>query len=168
MISFRMKKLWNCETNCNEILCRRLHIPGSILLPCWSVTERLLVGSRPSMYSIEPAGFGNTTNAAFLIPLNLILMLIIGYLTLDSDANLNSRIGALLLSFFIPFFITYKIPRMSGIERMLTFWIGFIVYIILALIKVRYQITIITGLIPCLQISLAILCYGNERINSKE
>ena len=73
------------------------------------------------MYSIEPAGFGDTTNADFFNPLNLILMFIIGYLTLDSDANLNSRIGALLLSFFIPFFITYKTPRMSGIERMLTY-----------------------------------------------
>ena len=41
------------------------------------------------------------TEGFFLTILNLILMGIYGYLTLDSNANLNSKFGALLLSFFI-------------------------------------------------------------------
>jgi transcriptional regulator with XRE-family HTH domain len=104
-------------------------------------------------------------NAIFiLIPVNIILMTIIGYLTLDSEANLNSRIGAFLLSFFIPFFITFKTRRMKGIERMLKFGIGFIAYIFIALFKLEFQVAFMTGLVPCLMIGLAILYYGKELI----
>lgn len=106
--------------------------------------------------------------AIFLIPLNIILTTIIGYLTLDSEANMNSRLGALLLSFLIPFFIAFKTPRMNGIERMLKFGIGFIAYIILALFSIRYQSAIMTGLIPFLLISLAVLYYGKELIKPEE
>ena len=41
----------------------------------------------------------------FLIALNMILMGIIGYLTLDSNANLNSRVGGVLVSILLPFSI---------------------------------------------------------------
>lgn len=101
-------------------------------------------------------------NGFFLVVLNIVLMCIIGYLTLDSDANSNSRIGAYLLSFFIPVFIAFKTKTMSGLERMLKFGSGFIVYIVLALIMVPYQATLTTGLIPCLVIALGTLYYGKE------
>jgi len=107
-------------------------------------------------------------NAIFLIALNIILMSITGYLTLDSEANMNSRLGAFLLSFFIPIFIVYKTLRMSGIERVLKFGIGYISYIILALASIKYQATILTGLIPCLLIALGILFYGKEIIKPAE
>ncbi len=60
-------------------------------------------------------------------------MLIIGFLTLDSNANINSRIGALLLSFFIPFFIVLLTQQMNGLERMLKFGTGFLFYIVFLL-----------------------------------
>ena len=106
-------------------------------------------------------------NGFFLIILNIVLMMIIGYLTLDSEANINSRIGAFLLSFFIPIFIVLKTKNMGGLERMLKFGFGFIFYIIMALIMVHFPDTLLTGLIPCLVISLATLYYGKEvtRIN---
>jgi transcriptional regulator with XRE-family HTH domain len=107
-------------------------------------------------------------NAIFLIVLNIILMSIIGYLTLDSEANINSRIGAFLLSFFIPFFIVFKTPRMNGIERMLKFGTGLIAYIIIALLSIKYQATITTGLIPCLLIALGVLFYGKKLTNPAE
>jgi transcriptional regulator with XRE-family HTH domain len=107
-------------------------------------------------------------NLTFLIPLNIVLMSIIGYLTLDSEANLNSRIGAFLLSFFIPFFIVFKTQKMSGIERMLKFGIGFMAYIMIALFSIKYQATILTGLIPCLLIALGVLYYGKELIKPAE
>ena len=107
-------------------------------------------------------------SGTFLFALNIILMMIIGYLTLDSEANINSRIGAFLLSFFIPFFIVYKTPKMSGIERMLKFGSGYIFYIIFALIMIRYHAALMTGLIPCLLISLGMLYYGKELINKTE
>jgi transcriptional regulator with XRE-family HTH domain len=100
-------------------------------------------------------------NAAFLLALNIILMLIFGYLTLDSEANLNSRMGAFLLSFFIPIFIVFKTPQMNRIERMLKFGFGFISYIIITLF-IQYKVAIMSGLVPCLLFALAVLFYGNE------
>ena len=101
-------------------------------------------------------------NGFFLILLNIVLMMIIGYLTLDSEANINSRIGAYLLSFFIPIFIVIKTKNMGGLERMLKFGFGFIFYIGMALIMVPFPATLLTGLIPCLVIALATLYYGKE------
>jgi hypothetical protein len=101
-------------------------------------------------------------NGFFLVVLNIVLMMIIGYLTLDSEANINSRIGAYLLSFFIPVFIVLKTRNMNGLERMLKFGFGFIFYIILALIMVSFPQTLVTGLIPCLVVALATLYYGKE------
>lgn len=101
-------------------------------------------------------------NGVFLIALNIVLMTIAGYLTLDSNANNNSRVGAYLLSFFIPFFIVLKTQKMEGIERMLKFGIGYITYIILSLISIKLPTLIITGLGPCLLLSLGILFYGKS------
>lgn len=99
-------------------------------------------------------------HGVFLLALNIVLMTIVGYLTLDSFANNNSRVGAYLLSFFIPFFIVFMTPKMDGIKRMLKFGIGYIAYIILSLIAVKLPTIILTGLGPCLILSLAVLFYG--------
>lgn len=103
-------------------------------------------------------------NGVFLVLLNLLLMSIIGFLTLDSNANINSRIGALLLSFFIPFFIVQLTQKMNALERMLKFGTGFLVYIILLLIVQGFQKGFIgglrTGLFLCLIISIGVLYYG--------
>ncbi|MCF8243643.1 MAG: hypothetical protein K9J37_04515 [Saprospiraceae bacterium] len=103
-------------------------------------------------------------NVVFLIILNLVLAFVIGYLTLDSAANLNSRIGAALLSFFIPYFIVAKTKEMSGLERMLKFGTGFIIYIIAALIMVGFPVAFGVWLLPCLVVALGILFYGEKLI----
>jgi hypothetical protein len=105
-------------------------------------------------------------NALFLVVLQVILMLITGFLTLDSEANINSRIGAFLLSFFIPFFISLKTQHMTAPERLFKFGTGYIFYIILALIMIPLSAALQTGLIPCLIISLAVLFYGKELIKA--
>ena len=107
-------------------------------------------------------------NATFLLALNIVLMLIIGFLTKPSEANINSRIGAFLLSFFIPFFIVFKTQRMGGIERMLKFGSGYIFYIIFTLFLTRPHDALMTGLLPCLLISLGMLYYGKELIKTSE
>jgi len=117
------------------------------------------------MERLQKKSIGTTiVNVFFLIVLNLVLMSIIGYLTLDSEANFNSRIGASLLSFFIPIFIVYKTNNMSGLERMLKFGIGFIAYIILTLIMVGFPQGFLSWLLPCLVLALATLFYGKEVI----
>ncbi len=104
----------------------------------------------------------------FLIILNFILMGIFGYLTFDSEANMNSRFGGLLLSFFIPIFIVSNTPKMAGAERLLKFGTGFIFYIILVLANHGFPVGFVTGLFICLIISLSILFYGKKLIPFQE
>ena len=40
-----------------------------------------------------------TFNVFFFVTINIVLVTIIGFLTIDSDANFNSRFGGFLLSF---------------------------------------------------------------------
>lgn len=100
------------------------------------------------------------TNSIFLIVLNLVIISVIGYMTLDSEANFNSRMGGFLLSFFIPFFIVYHTKKMRGIERMLKFGFGIIAYFIASIIIVGIPVSFVTGLLPCLVIALGVLFYG--------
>lgn len=56
-------------------------------------------------------------NILFLILLNLLLMVITGYLTLIQGATINSKVGGLLLNFFIPIYIVHLTPKMNALER---------------------------------------------------
>jgi transcriptional regulator with XRE-family HTH domain len=112
-------------------------------------------------------------NIFFYLLLNIILMFVIGFLTLDSEANLNSRIGAFLLSIFIPFYIVYITKSMNPIERVLKFGSGYILYIIMLLFArgliLGFQIGFIrTGLFQCLIISIGVLFYGNYLLKEEK
>ncbi len=96
------------------------------------------------------------------IALNLLLMLIIGYLTIDSEANTNSQIGAYLLSFFIPYFIASRTLEMPSKERVLKFGSGFILFILLSFIFAGIPSSFNCGLVPCLLISTFILYIGDK------
>ena len=100
-------------------------------------------------------------NYFFLLIINLTLMGIIGFITLDSEANLNSRFAGFLLSFFIPIFIVFKTGKMSRNERVLKFGSGFLFYIITSIIFVGFPKAFVTGLMVCLAISLLTLYYGD-------
>jgi hypothetical protein len=104
-------------------------------------------------------------NGIFLAVLNLALMLILGYLTLDIHANQNSRFAGYLLSFFIPFFIVYKTSEMNDLERMLKFGSGYMAYIILSLAFLGLPKPFMSSLLPCLLLSLAVLYYGKSFLN---
>ena len=103
-------------------------------------------------------------NFTFLAILNLTIISILGFMTLDSEANLNSKIGGFLLSFFIPIFIVYQTKNMMGLERMMKFGFGIIVYLFASSIILGIPHSFITGLIPCLVISLGVLFYGKKII----
>jgi transcriptional regulator with XRE-family HTH domain len=106
-------------------------------------------------------------NYFFLVIINLTLMGIIGWATLDSDANINSKFAGFLLSFFIPIFIVFMTKNMSKTERLLKFGSGFLLYIILSLIIVGFPGAFISGLLPCLSICLLTLFYGDKILNYK-
>ena len=101
-------------------------------------------------------------NLFFLVILNVLLAGVIGYLTLDNAANLNSRLGAILVSFFVSYFIVTKTPSMHGLERMLKFGLAFLVYLIIAVSMIEIPPAVTTGFIPALLICLATLFYGNK------
>lgn len=101
-------------------------------------------------------------NLFFLILLNLIFALIVGLLTLGARATLEIRTGAILLSFFIPFFVVWKTQNMSGIERLIKFGTGYFVYFILVLLTPGFIIGFVSVLYPCLFICICVLFYGKE------
>lgn len=106
-------------------------------------------------------------NYFFLIIINMVLMGIIGFMTLDSWANINTRFAGLLLSFFIPIFIVQKTNNMSRTERTLKFGSGFFIYIIISIIMVGFPKAFACGLLICLSICLLTLYYGNLLIKEK-
>jgi hypothetical protein len=95
-----------------------------------------------------------------LFVFNMILMAIFNFLTIDSFANINSRVGALLLSVLIPLCIVYKTRKMPALERLLKYGFGFMADIILMIIIAGFPEGFTTGLIPCLIIALGVLYYG--------
>lgn len=99
-----------------------------------------------------------------LVIINLALMTIIGWMTLDSEANLNSRFAGILLSFLIPMCIVFFTLKMSRTQRLLKFGSGFFVYLILALITAGFPTAFVSGLLPCLSICLLTLFYGDSII----
>ncbi|NRD22361.1 helix-turn-helix transcriptional regulator [Winogradskyella litoriviva] len=107
-------------------------------------------------------------NGLFLLALNLVLIGIIGFLTLDSNANMNSVFGGFLLSIFLPFFIVTLTKKMNAMERMLKFGFGYIGYFVLVIAKHGFPTGFVTGLFPCLLISLSVLYFGNEILKKRE
>ena len=69
--------------------------------------------------------------------------------------------AAILLSFFIPFFIMFQTKTLSAIKRLFYYGTGLILYAILVLTIVEFPICITNGLIPSISIVLAVLFYGD-------
>ncbi len=104
----------------------------------------------------------------FIILINLISMFVVGYMTLDSNANINSAVAGLLLSILIPLIIVFYTQQLDSNIRVLKYGSGYIIYALLVMIVSNIKIGFITGLFPCLIISLLVLKYGNILIPSKE
>lgn len=115
----------------------------------------------------KPNYFEIIVNYFFLIIINITLMGIIGFMTLDSWANINTRFAGLLLSFFIPIFIVQKTKNMNRIERTLKFGSGFFIYIITSIIIVGFPQAFVSGLLICLSICLLTLSYGDLLMKEK-
>jgi transcriptional regulator with XRE-family HTH domain len=101
-------------------------------------------------------------NGIFLIVLNGAMMSVIGFLTLDTGANLNSRIGAILLSICMPLLIVANTQQLHPAKRLLQFGSGFFCYILLAIAIIGFPEAFVTGLVPSLTIALAVLYYGKK------
>lgn len=113
---------------------------------------------------IKSAG-NKLIHAFFLLALNLVLISIIGFLTLDTNANGNSVFAAFLLSFFIPFFIIVCTKNISGMERLIKYGIGYIIYFMLIISTQGFPYGFVTGIFPCFLISVSVLYYGKVIVN---
>lgn len=109
----------------------------------------------------------NTFNIILLIIFNLIFNFILGWLTLDSEANNNSRLGAILLSFFVPIFIVFFTLKMPRSVRLIKFGTGFFLYTFLILYLNGFPLLFFTGLLLCFLIALLTLWFGDKMINVK-
>lgn len=156
-----LRTIQRIENSESEPRGKTLHLICEVL----QIDTKELISSDNSIQ--EKSIVTKLVNGFFLLALNLVLMGIIGYQTLDSNANINSVFGGCLLSFFIPFFIVTLTKKMSGIERMLKFGFGYITYFVLVMVKHGFSTGFITGLFPCILISLSVLYFGNEIIKKR-
>ena len=97
----------------------------------------------------------------FLVLLNLLLVLIIGFLTVDSFANLNSRVGGILLSVLLPMVVIYRTPGLSRLDRTFRFGMGFLLYALIILFKAGLATTVTTMVGPCMLMAMSTLYYGD-------
>ena len=98
----------------------------------------------------------------FLTLFNLLLVSVLGYLTIDINANANSRTAAYLLSVLIPYLIVIHTPNMSQIERFVKFGFGYLIYGLSTFFLGLFIPAFFKGLLPCIVISLAVLYFGSE------
>ncbi|PZD78183.1 helix-turn-helix transcriptional regulator [Mesonia sp. K7] len=106
--------------------------------------------------------FTKVMNVIFFIILNIVIIMALGYLTIDSAANTNSRIGAFLLSLFIPYFIVRQTEHMNSMERFLKLGSGLILYFLLFFVLHGFPAGFTSGLFVCIPIFISILFYGNK------
>jgi transcriptional regulator with XRE-family HTH domain len=69
-------------------------------------------------------------NLVGLILLNFGIVFIFGYLTMDSNANMNSLFGAFLLSLIMPFVICFFTTSLSKEERLVKYGLGSWLYVL--------------------------------------
>jgi transcriptional regulator with XRE-family HTH domain len=97
--------------------------------------------------------------------INLILMFIAGFFTIDSLATFYSRIAGILLSFFIPYFIVSRTLSLKPINRLFRFVTGYVLYVILLFISQGFEngffIGFGKGLFFSIIISVFTLYYGD-------
>lgn len=151
-----LRTIQRIENSDGEPRSKTLHLICEAL----EMDYKELIGEEPSF---PPKNIGmRIINLIFLLALNLVLMSIIGFLTLDSNANMNSISAGFLISFLVPFLICYLTASTGGLERILKFGFGYIIYFVLVFTKHGFATGFVTGLFPCLLISLATLYFYNS------
>lgn len=69
-----------------------------------------------------------------VIIVNLVIVSMFGYLVMDSEANINSFVGALLLSLTTPFVIFNFTKNLAKAERLLKYSVGLWLYVLFTIV----------------------------------
>ncbi|KAF2329043.1 helix-turn-helix domain-containing protein [Flavobacterium daemonense] len=111
-------------------------------------------------------------NGIFLIILNFAITLSIVFLTAPLEATINSKFGAVLLSFFIPFSIFYYTQKMKATERIFKFGVGWVIYLVTILYAQGFRGACATGfttwIFSCILIYFGVLFYGKVLFKSEK
>ena len=150
-----LRTIQRIENNENNPRGKTLELICDVLGISIPISDAEIKVSKPNYIDIAIQYF-------FLIIINLTLMGIIGWMTLDTAANVNTRFAGFLLSLFIPIFIVYLTPQMKNTERLLKFGTGFLCYILFSIVLVGFPGAFLSGLLPCLSICLFTLFYGGR------
>lgn len=160
MSNINLRTIQRIENNESEprsktlsLICDVLQIDLEDVLISETINERIGIGDK-------------IVHWLFLIILNMMLVFIISFLTMDSFANFNSRFASFLLSVFIPFFIVFLTKRMSGMERMLKFGFGMIASFTHVMILHGFPTGWMTGLFASMMIFLTVLYFGGELVRN--
>ncbi|WP_289664517.1 helix-turn-helix domain-containing protein [Flavobacterium panacagri] len=111
-------------------------------------------------------------NSIFLILLNLAITLTFSYLVMPVEADINSKFGAILLSFFIPFTIFYYTQKMKATERIFKFGICWMIYLTTLLYAQGFRGALAIGfgswIFSCILIYFGVLFYGKVLFKSEK
>ncbi len=95
-----------------------------------------------------------------IVLFNLIWMMGIGVLTLDSFATFYTKVCALIFSILLPLAINSYWPSLSRGERSLRFGGGLAAYFFLCMVTIPLTDSFSSMLLPCLIISMGLLLWG--------
>jgi len=91
--------------------------------------------------------------------INIFLAFLYGYLTIDILANTNSRTGAMILSILIPLYIIEKTANFTGMERLVKFGSGLILYAVAGILLHGVNILVTTTFLPAVLLTLLLLYF---------
>ncbi len=97
-----------------------------------------------------------------IILFNVAFTGLMGFLTLDSFASMNSRFAAMVFAVLIPYLVVLKTPGINGPARSLYYGAGLAFYLVFALITVGWRTCLHTGLLPFLLLTLFCLRFGHR------
>ncbi|WP_394341779.1 helix-turn-helix domain-containing protein [Nonlabens xiamenensis] len=108
-----------------------------------------------------------TVDVFFLCLFNFLVMALVGFLVIDSNANLNSRIGATVVCIALPFIIVLLDLKRTAVSRLLAFGSGMFCYSMLLLISANSLVSVLvigiqSGLFLNSILFLSILYFGDR------
>ena len=101
-----------------------------------------------------------------LFLVNLLFVLVIGFLTIEVHANRNSRLGALLVFITLAFLIRQNTTSINSLERLFKYATGVLLYVLLIIILHGVPLAWITMLLPTVIVFTSVLILNFNPIKS--
>lgn len=98
--------------------------------------------------------------------INCFIMAGFGYLTIDYNANLNSRAAALVLSIIMPLVLSLMTTNMSSFERLFKLGSGMLIYAIIVLFQIGIPLGFKSTLLIVIFLFETFLYFGKEILST--